>query len=141
MAERRIINKPKEKAPEVVDVSTENITIKEPTVLTTEDRITAIENYLVSADPYIKSIGELQDIKAKLTLFNDEITRIAGIQARANSYIDNKFSQIDQTLEAIVAIIKKHDDDFNALISDDEPLNLYEDEPEPVAETSPKPKE
>jgi hypothetical protein len=132
MAERRIINnKVKEKAPEV-DVSTENITIKAPVVPTTEERIAAIETYLASADPYIRAIPQIDEIKKQLALFNEEITRIAGVQSRANAYLDGKLSQIDQTLEAIVTIVKKHDDDYKELMSDIEPEDLYEEAEEPT---------
>lgn len=131
MAERRIINKAKEKAPEV-DVSTENITIKEPTVPTIEERIASIETYLASADPYIRAIPQIDEIKKQLALFNEEITRIAGVQSRANAYLDGKLSQIDQTIEAIVTIVKKHDDDYKELMSDIEPDDLYEEEPTPA---------
>jgi hypothetical protein len=128
MAERRIINKMKEKPPEV-DVSAENITIKEPVVPTLEERILAVETYLASADPYIRAVVQIDEIKKQLALFNDEITRVAGIQSRANSYLDGKLGQIDQTLEAIVTIVKKHDDDYRELMSDIEPEDLYEEEP------------
>jgi len=128
LTERRIINKPKEKAP-VIDVSTENITIKEPVVPTIDERILAVETYLASADPYIRAIVQIEEIKKQLALFNDEITRISGIQTRANNYLDGKLSQIDQTLEAIVTIVKKHDDDYKELMSDIEPEDLYEEEP------------
>jgi hypothetical protein len=84
--ERRVINKPKDK-PIDVEVSTENITIKVPTA---EERITAIETYLTSADPYIRSTEQIDEIKKQIVLLNEEITRIAGVQARANNYLDNK---------------------------------------------------
>ena len=126
MVERRIINKTKQ--PEV-DVSTENITVKVPTI---EERIAGIESYIGSADPYIRSIVEIQEIKKQLALFNDEITRIAGVQSRSNSYLDGKLAQIDQALEAIVTIVKKHDEDYKELMSDIDPdiTDLYEDETE-----------
>jgi hypothetical protein len=128
MGERRIVNKMNSK-PVDVDVSTENITVKVPT---TEERIAAIENYIAAADPYIRSLGELQEIKRQLVLFNDEITRIAGVQSRANSYIDGKFSQIEETLNNVIMIVKKHDDDYRELMSDvEEPDTLYEEESKP----------
>lgn len=131
MVERRIINKIRQ--PEV-DVNTENITVKVPTI---EERIAGIEAYIGSADPYIRSIVEIQEIKKQLALFNDEITRIAGVQSRANSYLDGKLAQIDQTLEAIVTIVKKHDEDYKELMSDVDPdiTDLYEDESEVITPT------
>lgn len=127
--ERRIINKPKEKPVEDVEVSTENITIKVPTA---EERITAIETYLASADPYIRSTEQIDWIKKQIILLNEEITRIAGVQARANSFLDNKLSQIDQTLSAIVTIVKKHDDDYKELMTDiDDPLDELTEDPKP----------
>lgn len=130
-SERRIINKPKEKASEI-DVSTENITIKEPKVPTIEERITSIETYLASADPYIRSVVQIEELKKQLAMFNEEITRISGVQTRANNYIEGKLGQIDQTLEAIVTIVKKHDDDYKELMSDIEPEDLYDEEPAPT---------
>jgi hypothetical protein len=125
MRERRIINKQPIKRPDV-EVNADNITVKVPTA---EERIAAIETYIAAADPYIRSIGELQEIKKQLILFNEEITRIAGVQARANSYIDGKFSQIDETLNAVITIVKKHDDDYSELMSDvEEPDTLYEED-------------
>jgi hypothetical protein len=134
MVERRIINKMKQ--PEV-DVNTENITVKVPTI---EERIAGIEAYIGSADPYIRSIVEIQEIKKQLALFNDEITRIAGVQSRANSYLDGKLAQIDQTLEAIVTIVKKHDEDYKELMSDVDPdiTDLYEDETEVTPTPAPE---
>jgi len=134
MVERRIINKMKQ--PEV-DVNTENITVKVPTI---EERIAGIEAYIGSADPYIRSIVEIQEIKKQLALFNDEITRIAGVQSRANSYLDGKLAQIDQTLEAIVTIVKKHDEDYKELMSDIDPdiTDLYEAEYEVTPTPAPE---
>lgn len=124
------------KQPEV-DVNTENITVKVPTI---EERIAGIEAYIGSADPYIRSIVEIQEIKKQLALFNDEITRIAGVQSRANSYLDGKLAQIDQTLEAIVTIVKKHDEDYKELMSDVDPdiTDLYEDETEVTPTPAPE---
>jgi len=126
--ERRVINKPKDK-PIDVEVSTENITIKVPTA---EERITAIETYLTSADPYIRSTEQIDEIKKQIVLLNEEITRIAGVQARANNYLDNKLSQIDETLSAIVTIVKKHDDDYKELMTDiDDPLDELTEDAKP----------
>jgi hypothetical protein len=132
--ERRIVNKPKPEPIKDVDVNTDNITIKVPSV---EERIKDIENYLASADPYIKSTVQIEDIKKKLILINEEITRIAGVQARANSYLDDKLAQIDETLTAIITIVKKHDEDYKELMSDiDMGDETSSDEPDPD-ETAP----
>lgn len=113
--ERRIVNKPKVEPIKDVEVSTENITIKAPTA---EDRIASIEAYLASADPYIRSAAQIEELKKQMVLFNEEITRLAGVQARANNYLDGKLAQIDQTIGSIIVIVKKHDDDYKELMSD-----------------------
>jgi hypothetical protein len=124
MADRRVVNKPKE-AP--VDVSTENIKIKEQPVQTIDQRLTAIETYIFSIDPYLKAtINDIKTLKSRQDSLDAEITRIAGIQARANSYLDGKLAQIDDTFKSLVLIVKKLDEDYKELMSDVE----YQDDSE-----------
>ena len=122
--ERRIVNKPIKKPIEDIDVNAENITVKVPTI---EERVTAMESYLASADPYIRSTAQIENIKKQIAILNEEITRIAGVQSRANSYLDNKFTQIDGIISDIATIVKKHDDDYKELMSDIE--DTEEDQP------------
>ena len=131
--ERRIIGKAMEKPVEVIGA--ENITIKPKIVLTTEQRLAQVEAYLISADPYIRSASEIQELKKQVGALNEEITKLAGVQARTNQYLDGKLMQIDQTFVGIVNIVKKLDEDFKLLTSDDDddisvPAsdNLFEDE-------------
>lgn len=135
MNDRRVANKQKE-AP--VDVSTENIKIKDQPVQTIEQRVAAIESYIFSMDPYIKAvISNATDMKNRMDSLDAEITRIAGIQARSNSYLDGKLAQIDETFNSLVIIVKKLDDDYKELMSDVEfqdttdETSTEDDKPEP----------
>jgi len=132
--DRRIANKAKEP---VKVVGAENIT-KQPE-LTVEERLSRIEKYIAVADPYIRSVTEIQSIKQQIVGLNDEITRIAGVQSRANNYIDGKFAYIDQMMNSLAIIVKKNDEDFKSLMSDVEYVDesspspseeLYEENPE-----------
>lgn len=105
----------KSKEPEV---SAENITIKKP-VQTAEQRIQALESYIITMDPYIKGVvSEIPQLRDKLATLDGEITRLAGIQARANSYIDGQLKHIDETFNSLAIIIKKMDDEYKELMSD-----------------------
>jgi peptidoglycan hydrolase CwlO-like protein len=129
---RRVANKPKDTP---IDVNTENIKIKEIPVQTIEQKVAAIEAYIVGMDPYIKStISSMTDVKNKIDVLDAEITRIAGVQSRANSYLDNKLNQIDKTFESLVIIVKKLDEDYKDLMSDVE----YQDTPDDKPETEDK---
>jgi len=135
-SDRRVANKPKEVP--ATDVSTENIKVKEKSVQTTEQKVAAMEAYIIAMDPYIKSaISSTSEIKNRLDTLDAEITRIAGVQSRSNSYLDGKLGQIDETFKSLVLIIKKLDDDYKELMSDVEfqdttdETSTEDDTPEP----------
>lgn len=130
MADRRVMNKSEKKV-----TGEENITItdkpKEPTI---EERIAILENYIVRMDPYIKNtISESTVIKSKIDALDLDLTRVAGIQARSNNYLDGKLAEIDETFKSLVIIIKQLDDQFKELMSDDDMTGLpleQEEQPE-----------
>jgi hypothetical protein len=131
MSDRRVANKPKD-----IPVDADNIKIKEQPAQTVEQRIAAIETYIFSIDPYLKAtINDIKTLKNRQDALDAEITRIAGIQARGNSYLDGKLAQIDETFKSIVLIVKKLDEDYKELMSDIE----YQDAPDTTEPESPEP--
>jgi hypothetical protein len=112
--ERRVINKPSQKTPVV---GAENITVKPKGQ---EERLRDVEGYLQQTDPILRAtVNDINGLKAILATLNEEMTKIAGVQARSNSYIEAKFAEINATFGAIVGVIKKIDDDYQALFADE----------------------
>jgi hypothetical protein len=112
--ERRVINKPTQKTPVA---GAENITIKPKGI---EERLRGTEGYLQQIDPILRTaIDDINGLKAMLATLNEEMTKIAGVQARSNNYIEAKFAEINTTFGAIVGVIKKIDDDYQALFADE----------------------
>lgn len=114
MVERRIMNRPGEKVGgNPAPAGAENITVKPKTV---EERLADVEEYARGIDPVIRSIiAEIGEIKKNNAIMSEEITKIAGIQSRSNLFIDGKFEEINTTFNAIIAIVKKIDDDYQSL--------------------------
>jgi hypothetical protein len=113
--ERRIMNRPAEKPPVA---GAENIAVKPKTV---EERVKEIENYAYGIDPIIRTtIAEINGLKSAIASLNEEITKIAGIQSRANTFIEGKFADINETFEAVVTIVKRIDDDYQTLFANEE---------------------
>jgi hypothetical protein len=111
---RRVINKPGQK-PSVP--GSENIIIKPKGV---EERLKDVEGYLQQADPILRTaVKEIADIKNLISTLNEDITKVAGIQARSNNYIEGKLAEINATFGAIVSVVKKIDDDYQALFADE----------------------
>lgn len=111
---RRVINKPGQKTPVA---GAENIMIKPKG---TEERLKDIEGYLQQADPILRAaVKDITDIKNLIATLNEDITKVAGIQARSNNYIEGKLAEINATFGAIVSVVKKIDDDYQALFTDE----------------------
>lgn len=128
MVERRIMNRPGEKVGgNPAPAGAENITVKPKTV---EERLADVEEYARGIDPVIRSIiNEIGEIKKTNGIMSEEITKIAGIQSRSNLFIDGKFEEINTTFNAIIAIVKKIDDDYQSLF-----VSEGEEEPEETPE-------
>jgi len=142
MAERRIMNRPGEKvgapAPAAAPAAgAENISVKPKTM---EERVQIIEEYAYGIDPVIRAIlAEIGEIKNNIAILNEEITKIAGVQARSNSYIDGKFTEINNTFNALATVVKKVDDDYQTLFSEEEGVDPDDELLEPEAEPEPEP--
>lgn len=133
MAERHVVNKPKKVE------GAENITVAEPEKPTVEQRLAAIEKYIISMDPHVKNtITEFNGLKPRIDNLDAEITRIAGIQARANNYIDAKFTSIDENIRSVAYLVKVLEDQFKALMSDEDIEGLEEEEPPEDVTEEPK---
>jgi len=114
MADRRIINKPAQKTPVA---GAENIMVKPKGM---EERMKDVEAYLQQTDPILRTIvTDIAAIKNMVTSLNEEITKIAGVQSRTNSYLDGKLAEINATFGAIVSVVKKIDDDYHALFAEE----------------------
>jgi len=111
---RRVINKPGQKTPVA---GAENITIKPKGM---EERLKDVEVYLQQADPILRTVvKDIADIKNLIASLNEDITKVAGIQARSNNYIEGKLAEINATFGAIVSVVKKIDDDYHALFTEE----------------------
>lgn len=129
MADRRIINKPAHK-PTVEGA--ENIMIKPKGM---EERMKDVEAYLQQTDPILRTVvSDINLVKGTITSLNDEITKIAGVQSRTNSYLDGKLAEINATFGAIVSVVKKIDDDYQALFTEDSGEQGQEQMEEPIDE-------
>jgi|WetSurMetagenome_2_1015567.scaffolds.fasta_scaffold05947_4 hypothetical protein len=121
-SERRIINKHTQKAP---IAGAENIMVKPKGM---EERMREVEAYLQQIDPILRTaVTDINGIKGMVTSLNEELTKMAGVQARTNNYLDGKLAEINATFGAIVTVVKKIDDDYQALFSEEGEEQVVDD--------------